>query len=331
MKVCVTGGAGMIGSSLVKKLCESGYEVQVIDNLWRGSKSYLEQINGWSLDLNFHHIDLADPGSLSRVTKIFSSCEVVIHLADIVAGIGYVFNHQYEIFKVNNHINSLVFEACAASRIRKVVYAGTACSFPKQLQNGLTSILREDQLFPAEPESSYGWSKLAGTLELNYLCMNSEMEGVTLMLHNVYGINCDLSPKRSQVIPSLIRRMLELRDGESLTVWGSGRQGRAFVYVDDIVNAFLKAIEKDNLPQIIQIGPDTCTSIRDLAYLLKDEVLCKQIDIFFDETKPEGDAGRCADYSLAKNVLGWSPGVDLKTGLAQTTNWIAQALKSAEV
>jgi nucleoside-diphosphate-sugar epimerase len=327
MKVCITGGAGMIGSTLLNKLVALGNDVIIIDNFWRGKKENIDNIPNWDYNKSFYNIDLSDPTNENHIINALQFCDVVIHLADIVAGIGYVFKNQYEIFKVNNQINSNLFNACAKSGIKKILYAGTACSFPKDLQMSLTAVLKEEQLFPAEPESAYGWSKLMGTLELQYMAEKFNIDVTTLMLHNVYGPNCDLDPKRSQVIPSIIKKMIELNPGEELQVWGSGNQGRAFIHVDDIANAFILALNKADLPKIIQIGPSYCTSIKELVLTLKDKILKKDIAIFYDTTKPEGDLGRCADYSLANKTLGWEPLVNLEIGLMTTTNWIEKQLK----
>jgi GDP-D-mannose 3',5'-epimerase len=321
-KICVTGGAGMIGSHLVEALLSQNYKVIVIDNLWRGKLAFLEKIKGFDLNSDFHNIDLSNIENKEEISKILHGCDAVIHLADIVAGIGYVFANQYEIFKINNEINSLIFSCCEKAKIKRVIYAGTACSFPKDHQLSLTSVLREDMLFPAEPESAYGWSKLMGTLELTYLAEKTGMNVTTLMLHNVYGPNCDIDPLRSQVIPSLIRRVNELKVGEDLIVWGSGSQGRAFLHVDDAVRGFISALEKENLPSIIQLGPSYCTSIYELASTLIEKVFKKPIKITFDLMKPEGDVGRCADYSLAKDVLDWEPLISMEIGLKQTVEWI---------
>jgi len=326
MKICVTGGAGMIGSRLVRALCDAGHEVVVVDNLWRGKLKNLEGIRGFDIATDFHNIDLSDHNCMEGFGAVIKSNEAVIHLADIVAGIGYVFNNQYGIFRVNNLINTNVFRACADANVRKILYAGTACSFPKNLQLSLDSVLREDQLFPAEPESAYGWSKLAGSLELQFMAAEQGINATTLMLHNVYGPNCDIDPRRSQVIPSIIRRMVELGEGDTLTVWGSGQQGRAFLHVDDVAEAFLSALRADELPPIIQIGPDYCTSIRELVDTLKNKVVNRDIRVEYDTTKPEGDIGRCADYSLATKVLGWVPKVSLEEGLAETYRWISAEL-----
>jgi GDP-D-mannose 3',5'-epimerase len=326
MKICITGGAGMIGSALLRKLITDNHEIIVIDNLWRGKIENINTISGWNFSNNFYNVDLADQSKEEELLEILKDTDVMIHLADIVAGIGYVFNNQYEIFKINNTINTNIFSICTKLKIKKILYAGTACSFPKNLQLSLNSILKESQLFPAEPESAYGWSKLIGTMELQYMAEKYNLNVTTLMLHNVYGPYCDTDPKRSQVIPSIIRKIIELEPNGQLDVWGSGNQGRAFLHVDDVANAFQLALEKDNLPQIIQIGPNHCTSIKHLVNVLINEVIMKPIIVHFDTTKPEGDLGRCADYTIANDSLGWSPKVDLKEGLINTYNWIQKKI-----
>ena len=316
----------MIGSRLTERLLKQGHKIKVIDNLWRGKLSNISGLKGFNVDSDFFELDLANPANQEQVIAILKKCDAVVHFADIVAGIGYVFNNQYEIFRINNLINTYLFNACALAEVKKIIYAGTACSFPKDLQLSLDSELKEDQLYPAEPESAYGWSKLMGSLELQFMQERYGMQTTTLMLHNVYGPKCDLDPARSQVIPSIIRKIVELEEGGTLPVWGSGNQGRAFMHVDDITNAFMLALEKDDLPAIIQIGPNYCTSIKELVHTLIEKVANKEIAIFYDTTKPEGDIGRFADYSLAKSVLGWEPQVSMEAGLAETYNWVKTEL-----
>ena len=325
MNICVTGGAGMIGSNLVKKLISSQHQVKVIDNLWRGRLENLEfeGIELINLNKDFFKIDLSDPSNVNVVINILQDVDIVIHLADIVAGIGYVFNKQYEIFKLNNSINTNLFKAVNNSTVKKLIYVGTACSFPLELQSSLEAELKEEQLFPAHPESAYGWSKLIGQLELRYLSEVSGIDISTLMLHNVYGPNCEYEGERTQVIPSLINRVINANDGDRVSVWGSGQQGRAFVYVDDVVEALYKASFQPNLPEFMQIGPNYCSSIKEIASKLV-EISGKNIELFFDRSKPEGDKGRYADYSLALKNLGWSPNVHLEEGLAITYQWIKE-------
>jgi GDP-D-mannose 3', 5'-epimerase len=325
MKICVTGGAGMIGSALVRRLAKSNIEICVIDNLWRGKLSNLKSIEGFNIETDFHDIDLSKIENQDAVTAIFADCDVVIHLADIVAGIGYVFNNQYEIFKVNNLINTFTFSACVQAEVKKILYAGTACSFPQELQMGLESVLFEKNMFPANPESAYGWSKLWGTLELRYLTEKHKISATTLVLHNVYGSFCDLS-ERSQVIPSLINRVIDIENDGTLSVWGSGNQGRAFISTHDVADAFYKAIYKENLPELIQIGPSVCTSIKELTQAIVS-ISGKSIKVFYDTTKPEGDIGRCANYETAKKILEWTPQTNFYEGLKEVYSWIQHAKK----
>ena len=181
--------------------------------------------------------------------------------------------------------------------------------------------LREDELFPALPESAYGWSKLMGQLEIGYLEKETGIPCCTLQFHNVYGSPCDFG-ERSQVIPALIRKAINYPN-EEFIVWGSGKQGRAFLHVNDVVEALVRALDKGWGHGWIQIGPSVCTSIAEIAETVV-KISGKDIKPFFDTTKPEGDKARSADYSKAKEILGWEPSVShtngLKTRLPSPTN-----------
>jgi nucleoside-diphosphate-sugar epimerase len=323
--ILVTGGAGMIGSNLVKKLVNQGHNVQVVDNLWRGKKEYLLDESGnyvIDMDEKFHELDLANPGVLD---SILPDIDYVYHLADIVAGIGFVFNNQGFIFRQNMLINSNVITSVSSSNIKGYIYVGTACSFPAELQTGVEAPpLRESDQYPASPESAYGWSKLMGEYEALLMEQEAGIPVTVLSLHNVYGPPCDYDKEKSQVIPSLIRKAINYPT-EPFDVWGSGNQGRAFVHTDDVVDALIKSLDKGYGEGVIQIGPDQCISIREIANTIK-EISGKDIEINFDLSKPEGDKGRCADYSKAKRVLGWEPKVDLYDGLRDLYSWIEKRI-----
>lgn len=327
MKICVTGGAGMIGSNLVNRLTSEGHNVSVIDNLWRGKLEYLQNVSGFDTNRDFHDIDISLDSNIPAIIKVLNDVDCIIHLADIVAGIGYVFSNQYDIFVKNIKINQIMFHCAKSVNVNKLVYVGTACSFPKDLQVGLNSILHEDQLYPAQPESAYGWSKLVGQLELDYLKECTDIDVATLMLHNVYGKNCEFEGNRTQVIPSLINKIVNSKDGDVIDVWGTGEQGRAFIHVDDVVNALFLATTKKHLPAEIQIGPAVCTSIKELVTHLIT-ISGKDLSIHFDKSKPEGDKGRSANFSRATEYLGWEPSVSLESGLKETYDWIYKQMKS---
>jgi nucleoside-diphosphate-sugar epimerase len=143
------------------------------------------------------------------------------------------------------------------------------------------------------------------------------------MFHNVYGSPCDFG-LRSQVIPAVIRKAINYPK-EQFNVWGSGEQGRAFIHVDDIVDGICLALEKGWGHGHIQLGPSVCTSIKEIAELVI-EISGKEINPFYDTSKPEGDKARSADYSKAKAVLGWEPKTSLLDGLMSQYDWIKKQL-----
>ena len=254
MKILITGVAGMIGSNLASKLLQDGHEVIGIDNFWRGSDTYLK----YSLKHNFHKLhvynfDLSDDPS--KWSHLFSDIDVVYHLADVVAGIGFVFNNQGWIFRKNLVINSNVASVVSSSNCQRYIYVGTACSFPRSRQLSINSKpLEEEELYPALPESAYGWSKLMGHLDSSYISSETNIDVVNLIFHNVYGSPCDFSEKTSQVIPSLCRKFLNDSSNE-VVVWGNGKQGRAFVHVTDVVSALVLSLHKGHESGPIQMGP----------------------------------------------------------------------------
>ena len=326
-KILVTGGAGMIGSNLVKKLTGLGHNVLVIDNLWRGKLEYLNDFNTSTpcidLSKNFHNLDLSE--NISDITP-FQGTEYIFHLADIVAGIGYVFSNQSSIFRQNILINTNTIDLARKLKVKGFIYAGTACSFPAELQNSFEyKLLKEDELYPANPESAYGWSKLMGIYEADLLEKEFGIKVLSLIFHNIYGAPCDFSDARSQVIPALIRKAVRFPD-EEFVVWGSGKQGRAFLHIDDVVNALLLGLKYGLGKGYIQIGPDYSTTIAELASRIV-EISGKNIKVVFDTTKPEGDKARAADFRKASEILGWKPEVDLKQGLEKTYKWIEQQMK----
>ncbi len=327
--ILITGGCGMIGSNLVKRLVKEGWDVSVADNLWRGKAEYLYDDDGKALidlDRNFYQLDLCD---LSACESVIGKTDYIVHLAARVAGIEYVFENQGEIFRINNLINSNVFHAARKAgrdKIKGLIYAGTACSFPYTRQNTPDpEPLREDELFPAYPESAYGWSKLMGQLEMGYLEKETGIPCCILILHNAYGAPADTGA-RSQVIPSLIRKAVNFPDEEYI-VLGNGEQERAFIHVDDITEAFVLALEKGWGAGCIQIGPSCCSSIKEVAQKII-EISGKKIHPRFDTSKPEGNKARCADYSKARKILGWEPKVGLEDGLARCYQWVEKNMKN---
>ncbi len=323
-RVLVTGGAGMIGSSLVRRLLADGCDVTVVDNLWRGQREWLAA-TGLDMERRFINADLSQAGVLDAH---LDGMDYVYHLADVVAGIGYVFANQGSLMRQNLLINTRVVESVSRARgLSGYIYVGTACSFPQGLQTGPDAApLREPDLFPADPESAYGWSKLMGQIEAGLMQDETGIPVALPILHNVYGTPCDFSPERSQVIPALVRRAIEYPAAGAFTVWGDGRQGRAFVHVSDVIEGLVAAMTRGLGHGIVQIGPDHCTTIREVAETIVN-VSGKNIELRFDTTKPTGDLGRRADYTKARDLLGWAPRMPLTDGIGELYEWIAHQMR----
>jgi len=320
-KIIVTGGAGFIGSTLVKRLVEDRADVQVIDNLWRGSLENLKLEDGSfaiDVDLHFHLADLTD---YSKCLELIREADIVYHLADVVGGVHFVFDNEAFVFRQNILINTNVLSACLANNIPDYVYVGTACSFPKDLQMGnKIAALTEDLTYPADPESSYGWSKLMGEYEAELARKSSKINIGLLRFHNVYGPGASFEPHRSQVLPSLIRKAIVFPE-EPFIVWGSGKQYRDFVYIDDAVEALLLVVKRGMNKGVIQIGSEQATTIKEAAEIIV-QISGKPMDMGFDTTKPEGDRGRIAVSERARLILGWEPKTNLKHGIERTYKWI---------
>ncbi len=327
MKILITGCAGMIGSYLIADLLssypkEQGNDIVGIDNLSRGTIANLKDACGHLYnDLRFIEADLCVYDLLWA--HEFKNCDLIIHLADVVAGIGFVFSNESYVFRTNLAINSNVTKAIYNYRPKRYIYIGTACSFPKDLQLSTKSfpLVEEDQ-FPAFPESGYGWSKLMGEIEAGYLSKEGITDSVVLSLHNVYGKYCDYSSKTSQVIPSLCMKAIScLKDNKILEIWGDGNQGRAFVHAKDIVNAIKLSFSKGENKGVIQIGPNTCTSINEIANIIISN-FNEDIKLTYNMNMPVGDLGRCANYNKAQKILGWEPQTQLNDGISELIKWL---------
>ena len=330
--ILVTGGAGFIGSWLVEAFSRLGARVYVVDNLWRGSLENFkkEDSSSW--------ISLSDQfllGDLREYHVALSACmkakpDIVFHLADVVAGIDFVFANEPFLYRANVLINTNMYTAIQEAGIKNLVYLGTACSYPRRLQEKPGGVpLVEDQVYPADPESAYGWSKLLGEYEAELLARNTDLNVGILRLHNVYGPRSLLSKKRSQVIPSLIRKAVRHPE-EDFIVWGSGRQARDFVFVGDVIDALLRLPLKGMGKGPIQIGTATETTVAELASTIV-QISGKPIRIKFDTTKPEGDGGRSGSYEKAKQILGWDVFTPLRTGLEQTYSWAHDQIRDHKV
>ena len=314
----VTGGAGFIGHHLVFHIFQQrpSARVLVLDDLSRGS---MENVDARVVFVK------ADLRNYEHCLQYIQSADTVFHLADVVAGIDYIFSHQSEVFRTNVLINTNVIHACRANKIKNYLYVGTACSFPLHLQNTYDTVaLRENQTYPAEPESSYGWSKLMGEYEATLVRAETPDMNVGInRLHNVYGPGMIYGALGSQIIPSLMRKALSCPHREEFAVWGSGNQYRDFIHVQDVVRGIWDTRYKGGMNQgTIQLSTGVPVSILTTAKLIlaiSEHVLGRPAcDIVLQQHMMEGDKGRVGIADKANDIMGWRPLVDFNEGVVNT-------------
>jgi nucleoside-diphosphate-sugar epimerase len=310
-RVYVTGVAGMIGSNIARGLLESGITVVGVDNLWRGGMRNIADLQA-KAGFSFRHADIIGDRDWYRDMDGHST---LVHAADIVAGIGYVFANEWSVFQKNILINTQIARTVNEFKPQHLIYLGTACSYPQKMQRSVEkSVLSEANKLPADPESGYGWSKLVGEIEFRLAVKDTPTRLTVLDLHNVYGWPCIYRDSTSQVIPSLVFKALNSKD-RRLSVWGSGAQGRAFLHVADVVAAVQSALRYSGSESTFMIGPDHCTTIAEVARLIQAHPRIGIDQIVFDTSKPTGDIGRFADSRLALRELRWTPKTEFRAGL----------------
>ena len=305
--VLVTGGAGFIGSALVRGLLDetSVEKVVVIDSLLTGAEANLTDI----LDrIEFHRVDIRDR---SAIGPLFDGIDVVFHEAAIPSvprsmdepGLTHDVN-------VTGTLNVLL--AAQRSRVKRVVYAGSSSVY------GDTVALPKVETMPPNPRSPYAVQKLVGESYCKTFFENYGLETVSLRYFNVFGPRQDPSSPYSGVLSLFCTAALERRPP---TIFGDGEQTRDFTFVDNIVRLnVLAARAPDAAGKIYNGGTGTRTSLNDVWRTVLDIEGIK-LDANYGPPRPGDVRDSQADLTAARGDLGYEPAVDLEAGLQRTMEW----------
>jgi UDP-glucose 4-epimerase len=308
--ILVTGGAGFIGSAVVRRLLHDGRSVRVVDDLSKGKASNVpegcEQLTG----------DLTDP-DVARAA--FHDVDVCFHLAAKIGGIGYFHRYPASILDENNLMLSSVFREATDAGAR-VVYVSSSMVFERTSEFPTP----EDAIDRSpSPFSAYGFSKLIGEW---YCRAFHEQHGLPYAIarpFNAYGPGelPEDEPGLAHVIPDLIRKILQ--GGASIEIFGDGSQVRSFTYVDDVADAIVTiGFHPDAQGEDFNIGTGVETSIRNLLDMLL--VLCAEQgarDVVSSDPLPVDVVRRVPDVTKIRTRLGWNAGVPLEEGLRRTVDW----------
>jgi len=303
----VTGGAGFIGSHLVRRLLADGGRVRVIDNLATGKRERLRDVEG---AIEFIEGDLADP---STCENALSGIDCVLHQA-AVPSVQRSVKNPIETNKANVTSTLNLLESCRKHKVRRFVYASSSSAY------GDTPVLPKREDMPPNPLSPYALQKFVGERYCQLYFRLYGLQTVSLRYFNVFGPSQDPYSEYSAVIPKFATR---LQRGESIVVYGDGEQSRDFTYVDNVVEANILALRAPRAAgSVINVGCGERITLNRLIKIL-EEILEVQAAVDYQPARPGDVRDSLADINLAQDLLGYQPKVSVADGLRRTVTWFA--------
>lgn len=294
-KIIVTGGAGFIGSHLTERLLEDGHRVRVLDNLSSGRLENLSQLKD---NPNFSFIQ-TDISELNHIIDYFKGIDWVIHLAalaDIVPSV--VEPYKYHRANVSGTIS--VLEACRLNGVKRFIYAASSSCY------GIPESFPTAETARIKPMYPYALTKYLGEEYVLHWSKLYKLPAISLRLFNVYGPRSRTSGAYGAVFGVFLAQKLSQRP---FTVVGDGQQSRDFIFVTDVVQAFLCALESDITTEVFNVGSGNTYSINYLVSLLKGEVT------YIPKRPGEPDC-TYADITKIQRSLDWKPKVSFQEGVS---------------
>ena len=313
MKYLVTGGAGFIGSHIVRTLLEQGQEVKVLDNFSTGKR---ENIADFEKQIELIEGDLLDA---SKVNEAVRGVDIIFHEAAFVS-VPQSMDEPQNCFDVNVTGTSMLFDAARRAGVKRAVFATSAAVYGDSTEMPLT------EETPLRPLSPYAASKRVDEIYGQLYTTSFGLDVVALRYFNVYGPRQRPDSMYAAAVPIFIRRLL---DGKGVTIYGDGGQTRDLIYVGDVVRANLIAAEHPAAPgQIFNICPGVETRLLDLVEHLQE--------LFPSAPEPQFTEPRAGDIyrsigseHKAADLLHFRAEVGLGEGLSQTVEWMRSADRSA--
>src|SRR6266487_93223 len=308
--ILVTGGAGFIGSHLVAALAQKGARVRVIDDLSTGRRENLQGIKG---DVDFIHASLLD---IAATRRTLEDVEIVFHEAAIPS-VPRSVDNPLETHDASVNATFSLLLAARDRKVRRVIYAASSSAYGDQPE-----LPKYEDMRP-EPLSPYAVAKLVGEYYCRVFTRVYGLETVSLRYFNVFGPRQDPSSPYSGVISRFISALLS---GERPVIYGDGEQSRDFTYIDNVVEANLRAAEtQKGIGQIINIANGERITLNQLLDEVKSLTAKSEVKADYQPTRSGDVRHSLADISRARELLGFEPRVGLREGLQLTIDWWKQS------
>ena len=303
--ILVTGGCGFVGSNLVRRLVGDGYNVRVLDNLSRGRLDYISDLES----IEFFKADITDPVSCE---KAFAGVDKVVHLAALGSVVESIDDPKTN-FDINVSGTFNVLNLCVQAGVSKMIFSSTGGA----LIGNAKPPVGESSL--PKPISPYGASKLCCEAYCHAYSSSFDFNAICLRFANVYGPN---SQHKVGVVNKFVQRVIT---NQPLTIFGDGSSTRDYIHVSDLCNGIQLALENPNIQNdVIHIATGKETSLTELAEIFL-EIGGMDKDMLVFEPSRVGEVERnFALYDYAKEVLGYEPKVELKSGLTSTFEHLKQ-------
>ncbi|MFC1884512.1 NAD-dependent epimerase/dehydratase family protein [Thermodesulfobacteriota bacterium] len=308
----VCGAGGFIGSHLVKRLKKEGLWVRGID-----LKS--PEFSETNAD-DFLIGDLRDPHVARKALD--RPFDEVYQLAAEMGGAGFVFTGENDahIMYSSALINLNVLESCRQSKAGRIFFSSSACVYPEFNQTDPENPnCTEKSVYPAQPDSEYGWEKLFSERLYLSFSRNYGMETRIARYHNIFGPEGSWNDGREKAPAAICRKVAEADEGGEIEIWGDGKQTRSFLYIDDCIEGTISLMRSD-FTEPVNIGSEEMVEINKLAGMTMG-IAGKNLKIKHIPG-PQGVRGRNSDNSLIFENVGWKPSWSLVKGLQKTYSWI---------
>ena len=315
-RVLVTGGAGFIGSELVRQLAGQGFAVRIVDNLVNGRRENLQGVLGENVELI-----VADIRDVKSMTSLVRDVDIIFHLACL--GVRHSIHSPYENHEVNASATLGLLNIARRIGVKRFVYVSTSEVYGMVVTS---EPLTEEQ--PTFPMTVYGASKLAGECYTRAFWNTYRYPTVILRPFNAYGPRCHHEGDSGEVIPKFMLRCLA---GQPMVIFGDGTQTRDFTFVGDTASGIIAAgISDASVGQTFNLGTGKEIRVLELANTIRQVLDRPQAEIIQADPRP-GDVPRLmADSSKAQKLFQFQPSVGLRDGLAQIRDWYASQGKSPE-